>query len=131
MKTRLVAMACLAISLGVCTTFGTTKTAFAADNKKIIFTTTDLKEDYDIIEMFYDVVDVDTTFTGDPFEKGIGKALAMIKKEAIDAGGDAIVGFRIEIANFSNNYVGKAMVYGTVVKFKKAPKQETKPAATK
>ena len=65
----------------------------------------------------------------------LGKALKKLKEYARSINADAIVGFRVEMVNYSNNYVGKIMAYGTAVKFKAKtetdPKVLVKPPAPK
>ena len=95
------------------------QTSFAAEPERIIITTTDLNQEYEIIGVSQCVADVSTSFGKDPFDKALAEAMSKVLNDTLSVGGDAVIGYRTSIVNFSGSYVGKVIAYGTIVKFKK------------
>jgi len=93
--------------------------AFCQDikaEKKIIYTTLDVKQDYEIITIIGTPVDISTSF-GNPVGKAYNAAWEQFMKTAESIGADAVVGIRIEIENINSQIVGRLLMYGTAVKF--------------
>jgi len=86
---------------------------------KIIYTTADLKYEYEIIGVatHYQELGVSLTFR-DPLEGAIKEGMKRFEKKVIEMGGDAVVGLRYNFANRTVKDEGRLLIYGTVVKFK-------------
>ena len=94
--------------------------AFCQDNqqqKKIIYTTLDVKQDYEIISIIAAPVDISPGF-GNPIAKAYKSAWEQFEATSKSIGADAVVGVRIELQNMNSAVVGRLMIYGTAVKFK-------------
>ena len=99
----------------------TSNSAFCQDaskSKSIIYTTLDVKQDYEIISIIAAPVDIVGTIMGDPVAKAYKSAWEKFEAFSKSIGADAVVGVRIEIQNMNANIVGRLMIYGTAVKFK-------------
>lgn len=87
--------------------------------KKIIFTTLDVKHNYEIIQIIAAPEDIRGTsgFKLGPVEKAYNSAWEnfILAAKKIDA--DAVVGVRVEIENMNGNIVGRLLIYGTAVRF--------------
>ncbi len=95
--------------------------AFCRDDqqqKKIIYTTLDVKQDYEIISVIAALQDIGGTVMGDPVAKAYKSAWEKFEAASKTFGADAVVGVRIELQNTSSAVVGRLMIYGTAVKFK-------------
>lgn len=92
---------------------------FKDDSKPsgIIYTTLDLKQDYEIISIIAAPVDITPGF-GDPVAKAYKSAWEKFEALSKSIGADAVVGVKIELQNMNGNIVGRFMLYGTAVKFK-------------
>lgn len=98
----------------------TTSFAIFKDDTKpsgIIYTTLDLKQDYEIISIIAAPVDITPGF-GNPIAKAYKSAWELFEATSKSVGADAVVGVRIELQNINGNIVGRLMIYGTAVKFK-------------
>ena len=86
---------------------------------KIIYTTADLKYEYEIIGLatHYQELSVSLSFR-DPLEGAIKEGMKRFEKKVIEMGGDAVVGLRYNFANRTVKDEGRLLIYGTVVKFK-------------
>lgn len=89
----------------------------AVNEKKIVYTTLDIKQEYEIILIIAAPVDITGTFSGDPVTKAYKKAWQDFDAEAKKLNADAVVGVRVEMENMNGNIVGRLMLYGTAVKF--------------
>ena len=85
---------------------------------KITYTTTDLKFEYEIIDICVHYQEFGTMTLLDPLENAINKGVKNFEKKVIQLGGDAVVGFRFEFANRTQKDEGRLLIYGTVIKFK-------------
>lgn len=86
---------------------------------KILYTTADLKYEYEIIGVatHYQELGISLTFR-DPLEGAIKEGMKRFEKKVIGMGGDAVVGLRYNFANRTVKDEGRLLIYGTVVKFK-------------
>jgi len=86
---------------------------------KIIYTTADLKYEYEIIGLatHYQELSVSLSLR-DPLEGAIKEGMKRFEKKVIEMGGDAVVGLRYNFANRTVKDEGRLLIYGTVVKFK-------------
>lgn len=89
----------------------------AQGEKKIIYTTLDLKQDYEIISIVQSPDDL-TPAMSDPVKKSLKRAWDEFDKAAKALNADAVIGVRIELENMSGQMVGRILIYGTAVKFK-------------
>lgn len=87
------------------------------EQKIIIYTTLDVKQEYEIVEIIAATYDVTSTFSGSPILKAYTNAWDQFKKNAETIGADAVVGVRIELENMNGQIVGRVLIYGTAVKF--------------
>ncbi len=89
------------------------------NEKKIIYTTLDVKQNYEIISIIAAPEDIRTTsgFKLGPVEKAYNSAWEKFILAAKNLEADAVVGVRIEIENMNGNIVGRLLIYGTAVKF--------------
>jgi len=85
---------------------------------KIIYTTTDFRFEYKIIDICVHYQEFGTLTLKDPLEGAISKGMQSFEKKVIQSGGDAVVGLRFEFANRTQKDEGRLLIYGTVVKFK-------------
>ena len=88
------------------------------EQKKIIYTTLDVKQDYEIISVIAALQDIGGTVIGDPIAKAYKSAWEKFEATSKMCGADAVVGVRIELQNINSAVVGRLMIYGTAVKFK-------------
>ena len=90
-----------------------------AEQKKIIYTTMDLKQDYEILDL---VVWLETITSGsgfgDAMAGGYNTACKRIEEQAKKLGADAVIGYRVDIQNITRETAGRVLIYGTAVKFK-------------
>lgn len=86
------------------------------EQKKIIYTTLDVKQNYEVISIIAAPVDISPSF-GDPVAKAYKAAWEQFMKTATSIGADAVVGVRIELQNMNGQIVGRLLIYGTAVKF--------------
>jgi hypothetical protein len=94
--------------------------AFCRDDqqqKKVIYTTLDVKQDYEIISIIAAPVDISPGF-GNPITKAYKSAWELFEANSKSSGADAVVGVRIELQNINSTVVGRLLIYGTAVKFK-------------
>ncbi|MDX9695189.1 MAG: heavy metal-binding domain-containing protein [Bacteroidales bacterium] len=87
------------------------------EQKKIIYTTLDVKQNYEIIQIILAQSDITSTFSGSPVVKAYTSAWDQFKKNAESNGADAVVGVRFELENMNAQIVGRLLIYGTAVKF--------------
>lgn len=102
-----------------------------AEEKYIPLIVTDLRPEwnYDILGSYWVFEDVDTSFTGDPFKKAADRASDKMVAYAKSINADIVIGLRMEMSNFSGNYVGKLLMYGTCVRLKASAPPEPKSQA--
>ena len=89
-----------------------------AQQKKIIYTTMDLKQDYEILSVIGWIEDV----AGDkPMTNGYSAAWGKIEEQAKKLVADAVIGIHIDIERADMvgvKNIGRVLIYGTAVKFK-------------
>lgn len=87
--------------------------------KKIIYTTLDVKQNYEIIQIIAAPEDIRTTsgFKFGPVEKAYNSAWEQLALTAQKLEADAVVGVRVELENMNGNIVGRLLIYGTAVRF--------------
>lgn len=107
-------LSALVLSLGI--TFSST--AVLAQSK-VVCTTLDIKQDYDIIGVVSLQVNIDSELFSDPLDKALEKIWPKFLELAEKAGADAVVGLRFDFENIQAGGVGRLLIYGTAVKFKK------------
>jgi uncharacterized protein YbjQ (UPF0145 family) len=90
----------------------------SAEEKKIVWTTVDLKQDYEILDVITSLRTVTPGMFSDPMEGEFNKACKNLEDQAKKLNADAIIGFRVEIQNITKDTAGRVLVYGTAVKFK-------------
>ncbi len=88
-----------------------------AQGKKIIYTTLDIKQEYEIISIITGYAQVPTAVFKDPFLKAHKAAWKDFMKTAAAAKADAVVGVRMDFENITKDMVGRLIIYGTAVKF--------------
>jgi len=113
MKTRIIS---LAIVVLLTTTFSTTRVF--PDDKKIIYTTLDVKQDYDIVGFVHGFAQVGSRVFGDPFEGAYEDVWKDFEDNAKKLDADAVVGIRMEFQNLTEKMVGRLILYGTAVRFR-------------
>ncbi len=87
-------------------------------SEKVIYTTLDVKVDYDIIDMVTVYQDISTSIAKDPLDGAVKKAWEKLEDVAKKAEADAIIGIRYEISYMTKDLTGKFVIYGTAVRFK-------------
>jgi len=87
-----------------------------AQEKKIIFTTMDLKQDYEILDLVAWVTSFTTGFLGDNITDVYNGCSREVKNQAIKLGADAVIGVQINLQNVAG--MSTMSIYGTAVKFK-------------
>jgi hypothetical protein len=95
-----------------------TTAAVQESPKKIIYTTTDLKIDYEVVGILSHYQEFASFGLKDPLLGAIKKGTEEFEKKAAEAGADAVVGIRYEFANRTEKDEGRLLIYGTMVKFK-------------
>jgi hypothetical protein len=95
-----------------------TMAAVQESPKKIIYTTADLKIDYEVVGILSHYQEFASFGLKDPLLGAIKKGTEEFEKKSAEAGADAVVGIRYEFANRTEKDEGRLLIYGTVVKFK-------------
>lgn len=85
--------------------------------KKIIYTTADLKQNYEIIQVITGNSDFAASAASDQFAARLNLAWNNLMTDATKVNADAVVGIKVEFVNATTNAVGRIIVYGTAVKF--------------
>ena len=91
--------------------------AKAVPGADLTYTTLDVKQDYQILQVIGGYSQIESALVQDPFEVAQGNAWRDIMKQAADLEADAVVGIRMEFENISRDTVGRLIVYGTAVKY--------------
>ena len=86
--------------------------------KNIIYTTTDLRCEYEIIGVVTHYQQFGRFGFKDPLEGALKKGMEKFEESVKEAGGDAVVGLRYNFANRTQKDEGRLLIYGTVVKLK-------------
>ena len=86
-------------------------------SKAIIYTTLDLKQAYDVIQVITGYSEISTTPTKDSFLKAYMMAWNNLGTEAYNQKADAVVGIHVEFITTPDSYI-RMIIYGTAVKFK-------------
>ena len=89
-----------------------------AQEKKIVYTTLDIKQDYNVISIITGFTAVETQLFKDPFEVALKNAWKDFNKKVKSSNADAVVGIRIVFENITKGNAGRLIIYGTAVKFK-------------
>jgi len=87
-------------------------------SKKITYTTTDFKYEYEIIGICTHYQEFASLSLRDPLVGALKKGMKEFEKKVIKMRGDAVVGLRYNFANRTQKDEGRLLIYGTVVKFK-------------
>lgn len=90
----------------------------AVQAKELIYTTSDLKQDYEILGICWGFARVETGIIADPFEGAWNKAWKDMDKRAKSMGADAVIYIYLDFENITPKQVGRLILYGTAVKFK-------------
>ena len=112
-KFRLIIIVAVLFYFAQFSAFGQDKT----EQKKIIYTTLDIKQNYEIITIIAAPVDITSTISGSPVVKAYKTAWEQINQTAEAIKADAVIGVRIELENMNGQIVGRLLIYGTAVKF--------------
>ena len=89
-----------------------------AQQTKIIYTTLDLKQDYEIISVITGFAKVQQAVFKDPLGGAFKKAWEDLEKNARKVGADAVIGIQIDFENLTKNNAGRIVISGTAVKLK-------------
>jgi len=92
-------------------------TVFAKGEDDTVYTTLDVKQDYEIVQVIAGYAQIEPAMVRDPFEVAQGKAWQQLAEQAAALDADAVVGIRMEFENLTRDTVGRLIVYGTAVKF--------------
>jgi hypothetical protein len=84
----------------------------------IIYTTADLKSDYDIIGVITHYQEFAKLSMKDPLLGALKKGMEGFEKKVIEAGANAVVGLRYQFTNPTKEEEGRLLIYGTAVKTK-------------
>ncbi len=82
----------------------------------ITYTTLDVKQNYDVLQVITGFTETTTSPTKDSFLKAYSTAWANMSTEANKLKADAVVGIHVEFINSVDNL--RIVVYGTAVKYK-------------
>jgi uncharacterized protein YbjQ (UPF0145 family) len=87
--------------------------------KKIVYTTLDVKQNYEIIQIIAAAEDIigSSGLKYSAVEKAYNAAWDKLMKTAESVGADAVVGVRVEMENMNAQIVGRLLIYGTAVKY--------------
>jgi len=87
--------------------------------KKIIYTTLDVKQNYEIIQIIAAAEDIigSSGLKYSAVEKAYNATWEKLMKTAETVGADAVVGVRVEMENMNGQIVGRLLIYGTAVKY--------------
>jgi uncharacterized protein YbjQ (UPF0145 family) len=89
------------------------------ETKKIVYTTLDVKQNYEIIQIIAATEDIigasGLRYTA--VEKAYNATWEKLMKTAETVGADAVVGVRVEMENMNSEFVGRILIYGTAVKY--------------
>lgn len=89
------------------------------ETKKIDYTTLDVKQNYEIIQIIAAAEDIigSSGLKYSAVEKAYNATWDKFMKTAETVGADAVVGVRVEIENMNSQFVGRILIYGTAVKY--------------
>lgn len=89
------------------------------ETKKIVYTTLDVKNNYEIIQIIAATEDIigSSGLKYSSVEKAYNAAWEKFMKTAETVGANAVVGVRVEMENMNNQIVGRLLIYGTAVKY--------------
>ena len=82
----------------------------------ITYTTLDVKQDYEVLQVITGYTETTTTPIKDSFLKAYSTAWANLAAEAYKLKANAVVGIHVEFVNSTDNL--RIVVYGTAVKYK-------------
>jgi len=82
----------------------------------ITYTTLDVKQDYEVLQVITGYVETTSTLAKDSFLNAYSTAWANLAAEAYKLKADAVVGIHVEFINGADNL--RIMIYGTAVKYK-------------
>lgn len=91
--------------------------AKAIPGADLTYTTLDVKQDYEILQVVVGFSQLQTQLAQDPMVAAQGDAWRDIMKQAADLEADAVVGIRMEFENVTRDNVGRLIIYGTAVKY--------------
>jgi hypothetical protein len=90
-----------------------------AKTGKIVYSTLDSNYEYDIIDMAAQYQEFKFSFSlRDPLENAIKDGAKKLEKKVITAGGDAVIGLRLQFTSPMGKEEGRLLIYGTVIKFR-------------
>jgi uncharacterized protein YbjQ (UPF0145 family) len=90
-----------------------------AKTGKIICSTLDTNYEYDIIDIIAQYQEFKFSFNlRDPLENAIKDGAKKLEERVIKAGGDAVIGLRLQFTSPVGREEGRLLIYGTVIKFR-------------
>jgi len=90
-----------------------------AKTGKIVYSTLDTNYEHDIIDIITQYQEFKFSLNlRDPLENALKDGAEKLEKKVIKAGGDAVIGLRLQFTSPVGREEGRLLIYGTVIKFR-------------